>query len=47
MKEYQVFAVLNQALSAIQSENLVILFNKCPNDTDQEDAKNYYEVCCA
>ena len=46
-KEFQVFAVLNQALKAIKSENLVILFNKCPPDTDEEDAKDFYEACCA
>jgi hypothetical protein len=36
-KEFQVFAVLNQMVEAIKTENLLILFNKCPDGTELED----------
>ena len=36
-KEFQVFAVLNQIVEAIKTENLLILFNKCPDGTELED----------
>ena len=40
------FAVLNQALAAIKCENLVVLFNKCPDEIEADDARVYYEACC-
>ena len=38
VKEQQLFAVLNNAFPGIKSENLVIILNKAPDETEPEDA---------
>ena len=46
-KEFKDFAVLNQALKSIKSEKIVILFNKCSDQIDEQDVKDFYEACCS
>ncbi len=46
-KEFKDFAVLNQAVKAIKSEKIVILFNKCFDQIDEQDVKDFYEACCS
>lgn len=36
---------MNQALATIKSENLVVVFNKCPPEFDFEDANDFYNEC--
>ncbi len=45
VREFTLFALLSQALSAIKAENLVVLFNKVPDDTEPEDARAFYDQC--
>jgi GTPase Era involved in 16S rRNA processing len=46
IKEFTLFALLNQAFNAMGVENLVIIFNKCPPEIDQIDALEFYNECC-
>jgi hypothetical protein len=46
IREFTLFALLNKALEAIKSENLVVLINKAPDDSYPEDAREFYDQCC-
>lgn len=46
VKEQQLFAVLNNAFPGLKSENLLFILNKSPDETEVEDALNYYDACC-
>ena len=34
------------ALATIKAENLVIVLNKCPPETEEEDVREFYDECC-
>jgi hypothetical protein len=37
---------LKNAFPEILPENLIIILNKAPDETEPEDALDYYNVCC-
>ena len=44
-KEFQLFVLLNQAFTVIKTENIAVIFNKCPDieNFERKDALEFYK----